>query len=210
MPRGVHVQSRQCSCEALVLFAHNNAGRRAGVPSRPGRSRAPAEVCGAGTQTFAPLRRKGPRTASGRPPAPALPLSGLIPCAIVLTFSPKIFVLSYCACASFAIGCGPYETRPSSPSPSSARRCAGISGRGGRKAPPKTDRSRAPPTWSSLAAHRGPRCSAAWRACAQFKRSSVICFGSGCSSPRSTRLTMSVSMALARHCLPIFSPSCTT
>src|SRR5215813_3813465 len=44
----------------------------------------------------------------------------------------------------------------------------------------------------------------------QFSRSSVMSRGSGLTSPRSTRLTMSVSTALARQVIPTFSPSRTT
>jgi hypothetical protein len=50
-----------------------------------------------------------------------------------------------------------------------------------------------------------PACEAA-----QFNRSSVMCRGSGLNSLRSTRLTMSVSTALALHERPTFSPSRTT
>src|ERR1700726_2013260 len=41
---------------------------------------------------------------------------------------------------------------------------------------------------------------------AQFSRSSVMCRGSGLSSLRSTRLTISVSTVLARHARPTFAP----
>src|SRR5215471_6009909 len=46
--------------------------------------------------------------------------------------------------------------------------------------------------------------------CPQFSRRSVMCFGSGSSSPRSTRLTMSVSTAFVGAAMPTFWPSRTT